>query len=158
MKKEIIIGVVIGLIIGLIIGGVAFSKNAEDAWGDIPNEDTLQEMTGVAIWPHIGLAKTFEGVKTKEFKVDGVTDNMGGAKGCFDGVCGDAAIFVNTCENHLLRDIGSGDVNNGVLLLDFYTCRLEGVNMEGFGSTTLPEDNEIKLFGDCKCFYKLKSS
>ncbi|MBU3907007.1 MAG: hypothetical protein KKA64_02020 [Nanoarchaeota archaeon] len=142
MKKEIIIGTIIGLVVGLIIGGLAFSKNVENALGEIPNGDILQEMTGVTIWPHIGLVKTFEGIKIKEFEFNGLENSMGGVLGCGENVCGDAAVFVNSCETFLDEEIGLP-----IGSFDFYTCRLEGVRMD--------VDKKV-LLGDCKCFYRLK--
>jgi len=142
MKKEIIIGAIIGLVVGFIIGGITFSKNVEKAWGEIPNQDTLEEMTGVGIWPHIGLAKTFEGVKTKEFEFNGLENTMAGVLGCGENICGDAAVFVNSCETFLDDKLGLP-----IESFDFYTCRLEGVRMD--------VDKKV-LLGDCKCFYKLK--
>ncbi len=134
MKKEIIIGVIIGLVAGLIIGGLVFYKSALE----VPNKEVLQEMTGITIW---SIAETFEGVKIKEFGIDGLKDNVL-YTGCVESICGNQAVYVGFCELALTEKLDIPIEN-----FDFYTCRLDGVHRD---------DNTKSLLGNCKCFYKLR--
>src|SRR3989344_6959138 len=138
MKKGIIIGIIIGLIIGLVIGGISFSK--KESWDKFSNKEILEDMTGVVGLRWFSLEKTFESVKIKEFEIDGLNDNVV-YSGCFEGICGNQAIYIGSCEMSLPEKLGISITD-----LDFYTCRLGGVHRDDYSKS---------LLGDCKCFYKL---